>query len=152
MYSLISFKYCWYSSAKSCICCSINCGASFVGSITFVSGLKASPNCKNKSSFDLYVGLTTNTSSITPASTYRLINDVVETLKKFGIHDKTSLIPLKDVTAEGSKEIQGVYKKLFRDRCKDSFDLTKPYEVTKFIVKIYRKLFGSKISYFIRFS
>ncbi len=70
---------------------------------------------------------------------------VVETLKKFGVDDKTSLIPLKNVTAEGSKEIQGVYKKLFRDRCKDSFDLTKPYEVTKFIVKIYRKLFGSKI-------
>ena len=55
------------------------------------------------------------------------------------------MIPLKNISAEGSKEIQGVYKKLFRDRCKDSFDLTKPYEVTKFIVKIYRKLFGSKI-------
>ncbi len=66
---------------------------------------------------------------------------LLRTFKELGIRDKTKIKPTTIITKDKAQDIWKEYKALWRDRGKEP-DLTIPYEQTKWICGIYRKLFG----------
>mgnify|MGYP003624535326 CR=1 FL=1 len=67
---------------------------------------------------------------------------VGKVLSTFGIHDKTNIICNKKINKVVANKLQNEYKLLFRDR--GAFvDLTCNYNQLKFVIKIYKKMFGN---------
>ncbi len=69
---------------------------------------------------------------------------IQDSLKKLNITDKLSLIPEKNLTKKQAKKMWDTYTKLFRFRGQE-VDLTKSYEVMKWLSGMYRKIFISDI-------
>lgn len=69
---------------------------------------------------------------------------LLRTFKELGIEDKTKIKPTNIISKDKAQDIWKEYKALWRNRCKEP-DLTIPYEQTKWICEIYRKLFGGEM-------
>lgn len=69
---------------------------------------------------------------------------LLRTFKDLGIEDKIKITPTNIISKEKASELWKEYKALWRDRGKEP-DLTVPYEQTKWICGIYRKLFGGDL-------